>query len=88
MIVFSVKFKILLTKTFFFISFQMGKNIAVIGAGVVGLSTAMNIIDSIPFVSVTVIADKFNTETTSDGAGGLFRPNYNTTPGIPKEEMM
>lgn len=67
---------------------KMVKKIAVIGAGVVGLSTAMNIIDSIPFVSVTVIADKFNTETTSDGAGGLFRPNYNTTPGIPKEEMM
>lgn len=63
------------------------KKIAVVGAGVVGLSTAMNIFDSIPFVSVTVIADKFNVDTTSDGAGGLFRPNSNTTPGIPVEKM-
>ncbi|GAB1602631.1 D-aspartate oxidase isoform X2 [Argonauta hians] len=52
--------------------------IAVVGAGVVGLSTALLIQKAYPNSQVTVIADKFNVETTSDGAGGLFRPNYAT----------
>lgn len=49
--------------------------IAVIGAGVIGLSTAVNIQRLIPNAKVTIIADKFGTETTSNGAGGYFRPN-------------
>jgi len=58
-------------------------SIAVLGAGVVGLSTAVNIIQQIPGVQVTVIADKFYNETTSIGAGGLFRPSAKHAPGTP-----
>lgn len=48
--------------------------VAVVGAGVVGLSTAVNILTSLPTATVTVIADQFASDTTSDGAGGFFRP--------------
>uniref|UniRef100_A0A0L8GPT2 FAD dependent oxidoreductase domain-containing protein n=1 Tax=Octopus bimaculoides TaxID=37653 RepID=A0A0L8GPT2_OCTBM len=61
--------------------------IAVIGAGVVGLSTALQVKQNFPFCSVTVVADKFNTETTSDGAGGLFRPNMVTLSANPFESL-
>ena len=50
-------------------------NIAIIGAGVVGLSCGVNLQKVLPTAKVTVVADKFYKETTSYGAGGLFRPN-------------
>ncbi|RWS25811.1 D-aspartate oxidase-like protein, partial [Leptotrombidium deliense] len=49
-------------------------NVAVLGAGVIGLSTAVCIQESIPSAKVTIFADKFLEETLSNGAGGLFRP--------------
>ncbi len=36
-------------------------------------------------LDLTIIADKFNTDTTSDGAGGLFRPDDRFMGGVPKE---
>ena len=57
------------------------KSIAVLGAGVVGLSTAINIQKLYPRAEVTIIADKFNYETTSDGAAGIFRPTSIKTNG-------
>ena len=51
-------------------------NCAILGAGVIGLSTALRLIESIGVqvnksnFKITVIADKFDLETTSDGAGG------------------
>ena len=51
--------------------------IAVVGAGVVGLSTAVSIQQTIPSTDVTIIADKVLNETLSYGAGGLFRPEVN-----------
>ena len=56
--------------------------IAVIGAGVVGLTTAINIQKLLPNSSITLIADKFTSETTSHGAGGLFRPNTEHILGV------
>jgi D-amino-acid oxidase len=54
-------------------------NIAVIGAGVIGLSSAVRIVEEYRKLieqeiarfplRVTVYADKFTPETTSDGAG-------------------
>lgn len=62
-------------------SVRSGKpHVAVIGAGVVGLSTALSIQQTIPSTEVTVIADKFLNETLSYGAGGLFRPEVNIGP--------
>ncbi|XP_013382965.1 D-aspartate oxidase-like [Lingula anatina] len=49
-------------------------NIAVIGAGVVGLSTAVNIIESVPDARVTIYADRWSPDTVSDGAAGCFGP--------------
>ncbi|VVC33551.1 D-amino-acid oxidase,FAD dependent oxidoreductase,FAD/NAD(P)-binding domain [Cinara cedri] len=51
------------------------KRVAVVGAGVVGLNAALEIQRRLPGCDVTVIADKFNGETLSDGAAGLFRPD-------------
>lgn len=48
--------------------------ICVVGAGVVGLTTALEILKTIPDCELTIIADKFNSDTTSDGAAGLFAP--------------
>ncbi|XP_033755736.1 uncharacterized protein LOC117338489 [Pecten maximus] len=59
--------------------------ICVIGAGVVGLSTGINIQKLLPNVSVQIIADRFEEETTSIGAGGLFRPNAGHTKGHPED---
>lgn len=57
--------------------------IAVIGAGAVGLSTAVQIQDLLPSANMTLIADKFTTETTSNGAAGIFNPTLKKTPGVP-----
>lgn len=49
-------------------------SIAVVGAGVIGLSSAVCILERDPTVKVTLIADKFSPNTTSDGAAGLIMP--------------
>ena len=51
------------------------KRIAVIGAGIIGLSTAYNILDTIPNVEVTVFYDSLSPNTTSDVAAGLWLPH-------------
>lgn len=48
--------------------------IAVIGAGVVGLSLAKILQERLPNAKVTVIADKFEQDTVSCVAAGIFRP--------------
>lgn len=58
------------------------KNIAVIGGGVVGLSTALCIKNEFPFLNITIIADKVENDTLSAGAGGLFRPEINIDPDL------
>ena len=49
-------------------------NIAVLGAGVVGLAAAVRLLTDCPDVSVTVLADLTGSETTSQGSGGLWMP--------------
>nr|CAD7454903.1 unnamed protein product [Timema tahoe] len=49
--------------------------IGILGAGVVGLNTALELQRQFPTARLTIIADKFNEETTSDGAAGIFRPS-------------
>ena len=48
--------------------------IAVIGGGIIGTTSAMAIIDSIPNIEITLISEKFSPNTTSDGSGGLIFP--------------
>ncbi len=46
--------------------------VAVIGAGVIGLSAATVLQERFPHLPITIFADKFSPGTTSDGAGGFF----------------
>jgi len=65
----------------------MPRRIAVVGAGAVGLSTAVQIQQMNAAASVTLIADKFTTETTSHGAAGMFRPSPDKFPGVPRPQL-
>ncbi|XP_018559224.1 LOW QUALITY PROTEIN: D-aspartate oxidase [Lates calcarifer] len=59
--------------------------VAVVGAGVIGFSTAVCIAEALPSCSVTLLADKFSPDTTSDGAAGiLFAAKF---PDIPLERQ-
>lgn len=60
----------------------MTANVVVIGAGVVGLSTAINIQRLVPSCSVTIVAEDVVDGTTSVGAGAIFRPTEEYLPGV------
>ncbi|NXW71278.1 D-aspartate oxidase [Hirundo rustica] len=55
--------------------------VAVVGAGVIGLSTALCVAETCPSCSVTVLSDQFSPNTTSDVAAGMLIPH--TYPGTP-----
>ena len=58
------------------------------GAGVNGLSVAYRLLELNNFtnqLNITIIAKDFSRNTTSDGAGGLFRPDQRFMPGVSKE---
>lgn len=59
--------------------------VCVLGAGIVGLNTALLLQKEYPELRITLIADKINEETTSDGAAGIFRPG--TSFQGPSEEI-
>ena len=48
------------------------KKVAIIGAGIMGVSTAICLQDAVPSLDLTVIAETFSPENTSDGAAGLW----------------
>ncbi|XP_046396350.1 D-aspartate oxidase [Ischnura elegans] len=50
-------------------------NVCILGAGVVGLTTALELQNQFPNANFTTIAHLFNQQTTSDGAAGLFYPS-------------
>lgn len=60
---------------------ELQGSVLVIGAGVIGLSTARVLQEQFPRLKLTIVADKFLDETLSHGAGGLFRPDATTSPG-------
>lgn len=75
------------------ISKVLSKKIAILGAGIIGLSTAhrlveiydqLNLFKRRP-IDITIISEQFLKDTTSDGAGGLFRPDDRFIPGVPKD---
>ena len=57
--------------------------IAVVGAGIVGLSSAVSIKETFPDVHVTVLAEHISPGTTSDMAGALIHP---TSPGSNRQQ--
>ena len=46
--------------------------VVVVGAGVIGFSTAVCIAEALPSCSVTLLSEKFSPDTTSDGAAGIM----------------
>ncbi|XP_070809460.1 D-aspartate oxidase isoform X1 [Pituophis catenifer annectens] len=59
--------------------------IVVVGAGLIGLSTAVYISDSITNCTVSVMADRFSPNTTSDVAAGMLIPHL--YPGTPVDQQ-
>ncbi|NWJ04995.1 OXDD oxidase, partial [Crypturellus undulatus] len=55
--------------------------VAVVGAGVVGLSVALCVADAFPSCSLAVLAERFTPSTTSDVAAGMLIPH--TAPDTP-----
>ena len=50
------------------------QSVCVIGAGVIGLSTALRLLQTTSHVTVTVMADCYTPYTTGDGAAGWWEP--------------
>ncbi|XP_030828211.1 D-amino-acid oxidase isoform X2 [Strongylocentrotus purpuratus] len=50
--------------------------VIVIGAGIIGLSSAVVLAENVPDADVHVIADQFASDTTSSGAAGLWAPDF------------
>jgi len=48
--------------------------VCVIGAGIVGLSTAYRLQETLQDVNVTIISEEFSPNTTGDGSAGFWRP--------------
>ena len=49
--------------------------VAIIGAGVIGVTSALAVKENFPDLSeVTIIADTFSPDTTGDGSAGFFCP--------------
>ena len=48
--------------------------IAVVGAGVIGVTAAVAIQEAFPAADVTIFADVFTPNTTGDGSAGLWGP--------------
>ncbi|KAJ8316619.1 hypothetical protein KUTeg_005813 [Tegillarca granosa] len=53
----------------------MKRKVCVIGAGIIGLTSALTIQENVPEVEVTIVADTFTPNTTSDGSGGFWQPH-------------
>lgn len=50
------------------------RKVAVVGAGIIGISSALRAIETVPGIEVTLIADKFTPNTTGDGSAGFWNP--------------
>ena len=48
--------------------------VAIIGGGVIGLTSALHLLQRFPDAEVTLIAENFAIDTTSEGAAGLWKP--------------
>lgn len=46
--------------------------IGIIGAGIIGATCAVRILDQFPGCKITIYADKFSPDTTSDVSAGTF----------------
>jgi hypothetical protein len=76
-----------ITLLFFPPLFQEMKRTVVVGAGVIGLSTALHLLERFPGeLDLTVVAEKFSPNVTSDRAGAFMLPpcSYGSAQGLGK----
>ncbi|XP_075168072.1 D-amino acid oxidase 1 [Haematobia irritans] len=62
----------------------------IVGSGIIGLTTALELQENFPNAKVTILADRFNEDTTSYVAAGIFRPGTSfmgPTPEITQQWM-
>ncbi|CAN7999854.1 unnamed protein product [Ixodes hexagonus] len=59
--------------------------VAVVGAGVIGMTTAARVLETVAHVDVTVVAEHFTPHTTGDVAAGFFKPY--TISGVSDEKL-
>lgn len=52
----------------------MDMHFGIVGSGIIGLTTALELQETFPNAKVTILADRFNEDTTSYVAAGIFRP--------------
>lgn len=52
------------------------RSVCVIGAGVIGMSTAYRLQEELPGVDVTIISEEFTPNTTGDNVAGFWRPYF------------
>ncbi|RWS02488.1 D-aspartate oxidase-like protein [Dinothrombium tinctorium] len=50
------------------------ENVAVLGAGIIGVCSALCLVENEPNLNVTLISAKLSPDTTSDNSGGLIMP--------------
>ena len=55
------------------------ETVCVLGAGVIGLTTALRIRQELPNLGVTLVAEDFGINTTSHGSGGLWEVRLGTS---------
>lgn len=50
--------------------------VAIVGAGVIGVTSAFAVKNAFPNYDVKIFADVFSPDTTGDGSAGLWGPVY------------
>ena len=48
--------------------------VVVVGAGIIGLPTAVNILEKVGNTDVTIVSEELTPNTTGDGAAGVWEP--------------
>lgn len=55
--------------------------IGILGAGIIGVHTALQVQREFPNADIRVISEGFGNETLSSGAAGIFRPGTSFSAG-------
>lgn len=55
--------------------------VGILGAGIIGVNTALQVQREFQNAQVSIIADKFGSDTLSAGAAGIFRPGTSFSVG-------